>query len=146
MLRKKTQWIHVHVYTLQECDLWCLLSDPVSVNGNGHNALREIDFILNCAIINLQVRLTPCWRDSRGRHGKTSCNNITGSKNQQVQHATGSIYVFFFNVLFQSFTNRPVSVLSRLKSLSLTYKYEIIRRSHEVSSSSEYNPPMLELK
>ena len=37
--------------------------------------------------------------------------------------------------------NRPVFVLSRLKSMSLTYKHEIIRQSHEVSSRSECNPP-----
>ena len=45
----------MHFYTLYECNLFCLLSDPVSENRNGLNAFHEIDFILNCAIINLQV-------------------------------------------------------------------------------------------
>lgn len=111
--------------------LCCSLSDPVSENGNGHNAFHHIDFILNCVIINLQVWLTPCWRDARVRHENTSCHNITWSKKQQEQHR---------------FAYEPNSLC--VESLSLTYKHEILRQSHVVSSRSENNPPplMLELK
>ena len=80
--------------------LCCLLSDPVSENGNGHNAFHHIDFILNCVIINLQVWLTPCWRDARVRHENTPCHNITWSKKQQEKHTTGLIFVFLLTLFF----------------------------------------------